>query len=63
MFWRDDNLGLRAADRARERFKVAAVRQGILDRARQDALGTVEDLLKPLGRTVVVQFGSGLGAS
>lgn len=59
MFWRDDNLALKAQNDAGRRFVLAGREQGILDSAREGARTQVAALLKDLVDVPVrVEFGS-----
>lgn len=55
MFWRDDNVALSAVGAARAEFRRAALSQGIVERAEQEAVRRVESLLSQAGSPIKVR--------
>lgn len=57
VFWVDSNIALKARRDAGNRFRDAAVQQGILKQARENALASIHDLLEKAGASsVLVEF-------
>jgi hypothetical protein len=56
VFWRDDNLTVKATDVAREKFTTAGLQQGILPAAQKSARERVEALVQGSGANVQVRF-------
>lgn len=57
MFWRDQNISVRAIEDAKQRFAETSIRQGILEEAKKNIRARVELLAKDLSQaTVGVSF-------
>lgn len=56
LFWRDESIVATSIERAKDRLRETALRQGILDQARENARLRVEGLARDLGTEIVVSF-------